>query len=85
MSLYRTALRLRRDLQCDESIEWIDLGEDIIAFRRANGWTSITNFSHDPVRLPEGSVLISTQPVTTDNRRIPGNATAWLRAGTTAA
>ncbi|MEU8205234.1 glycoside hydrolase family 13 protein [Streptosporangium sp. NPDC049046] len=84
LSLYRTALRLRRDLQCDESIEWIDLGEDIIAFRRANGWTSITNFSHDPIHLPEGSVLISTQPVTTD-RRIPGNATAWLRAGTTAA
>lgn len=79
LHLYRAALALRRDLQTDESMEWLDTGrEDVLAFRRPNGWVSVTNFGDDTVDLPAGEVLLSSAPL--DGGRLPGATTAWLRA-----
>jgi alpha-glucosidase len=80
LSLYREALRLRRRLQTAERLEWLEefTREDVLAFARPNGWLCVTNFGDDPAPLPDGEVLLSSVPL--DGDRLPGAATAWLRA-----
>lgn len=77
LSLYRAALALRHRLQTDELIEWVDLGEpELLAFRRPNGWLSVTNFGSTPVALPEGELLIIS---TGDPSVLGAYATAWVQ------
>ncbi|WP_308798265.1 glycoside hydrolase family 13 protein [Agromyces silvae] len=78
LSLYRAALRIRGELQADETVVWLDLGDDVLAFSRSTGWTSITNFGASAVPLPPGRVLVSSLPLTPDGE-LPGNATVWLQ------
>jgi alpha-glucosidase len=78
LTLYRRALHLRRSLQTEERLEWLDHGGvDVLAFTRPNGWTSITNFGTSPVPLPSGSVVIRTDHKPAGVPLDP-NATAWL-------
>ena len=80
LSLYRRALDLRAGLQTEERVEWLDLGADVLAFTRPNGWTSITNFGDAPVPLPEGEFIIRTDG--RDNAApIAPDATAWVKRG----
>ncbi|MGD7707200.1 glycoside hydrolase family 13 protein [Microlunatus sp. Y2014] len=79
LELYRAALTLRREWQTAESLEWLTPPEPVewtLAFRRPNGWTCLTNFGADPVALPAGTVMISSQPITGDE--VPGETTVWL-------
>ena len=77
LALYRRSLELRREFQADERLEWIDTElPDVLAFSRPNGWTSVTNFGVAPVALPEGTVLVTSSPLTAG--LLPGAATAWL-------
>jgi alpha-glucosidase len=80
LALYRSALRLRRDLADlgAGELEWLDLGDDVIAFRRGALLVSVTNFSPLPLELPpsEQMWLVST-PL--EGGRLPADATAWLR------
>ncbi|PYY37403.1 MULTISPECIES: glycoside hydrolase family 13 protein [unclassified Curtobacterium] len=78
LNLYRAALRLRRALQAAEHLEWVETGrDDVLAFRRPNGWTSVTVFGEEPFRLPEGELLLASAPVT--DGVLAGVGTAWLR------
>ncbi|PYY50306.1 glycoside hydrolase family 13 protein [Curtobacterium sp. MCBD17_023] len=78
LNLYRAALRLRRALQAAEHLEWVETGrDDVLAFRRPNGWTSVTVFGEEPFRLPEGELLLASAPVT--DGELAGVGTAWLR------
>ena len=78
LSLYRRALALRSQLQTTEALELLETGrDDVLAFRRPNGWTSITNFGTEPFELPAGQLLVSSSPL--EAGRLPGAATAWLR------
>ncbi|WEV41813.1 glycoside hydrolase family 13 protein [Bifidobacterium sp. ESL0682] len=90
---YRRVLKLRHELQTpDTSLTWLDdydsqsnlhdgadgnLGGSI-AYRRANGWANITNFSAEPMALPEGEVLLSSSPLT-DDGKLPQDTSAWMR------
>ena len=78
LALYRQALALRRLLQTGESLEWIDTGrEDVLAFRRPNGWTVFTNFGETPYDLPDGGAMsLSSHHV--EGRELPGEATVWI-------
>ncbi|GAB3912861.1 glycosidase [Microlunatus endophyticus] len=77
LELYRAALALRHRLQTDELIEWVDLGEpEVLAFRRPNGWLSVTNFGDTAVPLPEGELLIISSG---DPSELGAYATAWLQ------
>ncbi|MGK9220475.1 MULTISPECIES: glycoside hydrolase family 13 protein [unclassified Microbacterium] len=78
LGLYRAALRLRRELQSDETLAWHDeLGrDDVLAFSRPGGWVSVTNFGDAPVALPDGEVVLASAPL--DGDLLPGAATAWL-------
>ncbi|GAA1458468.1 glycoside hydrolase family 13 protein [Nocardiopsis exhalans] len=79
LNLYRKALDLRRSLQGEESLEWVETGTgQVLAFRRPGGWLCVTNFGDLPVDLPEGEVLLSSTPLT--GGLLPGATTVWLRA-----
>lgn len=78
LNLYRTALKLRRDLQGAEELQWLDSGrEDVLAFERPGGWAAMTNFGEEPVALLEGTVLLTSSPLT--NGQLAGASTAWLK------
>ena len=78
LEFYRKALKLRRELQTTEELEWLESGHaDVLHFRRHGGWQSVTNFGDDAVELPAGEVLVSSGPL--DGQLLPGNTTVWLR------
>ena len=78
LNLYREALRLRRELQGGEDLEWVETGsDDVLAFRRPGGWVSVTNFRAEPYRLPAGEVLISSAPLV--DGQVPAATTVWVR------
>jgi alpha-glucosidase len=79
LALYEVALRLRRQhLPADESLDWLDLRDDVVAFSRSSGLISVTNFGNDPSTLPAGQVIVSTRPVA--GRTAQGESTVWLVA-----
>nr|WP_219414428.1 hypothetical protein [Pseudonocardia nigra] len=78
LSLYRRALALRHELQSNAELEWLETGHPhVLAFRRPNGWMSVTNFGEEPVDLPPGEVLLTSAPLA-DGHLVRGS-TAWLR------
>ncbi|EYR61923.1 alpha-amylase [Actinotalea ferrariae CF5-4] len=79
LELYREALRLRRELRGDESLEWLHDGEPTttLHLRRSSGWECVTNFSDAPVPLPAGEVLLASGPL--GDGELPGETTVWLR------
>ncbi|WP_218830201.1 glycoside hydrolase family 13 protein [Rhodococcus sp. 14-2470-1a] len=79
LRFYRQALRLRSSLQNTEELHWLDLGPDVIAFRRPGGWVSITNFGTTDISAPDGEHLISSTG--TPSATIAPDVTAWLRTG----
>ena len=52
------ALALRRELQTDETLDWLPTPDPTsCASPRPNGWQVVTNFGTDAVPLPDGEVL----------------------------
>ena len=89
---YQDALALRRQLQTDEDMVWVDTGRsDVLAFERPGGWTVVTNFGDEPFDLtaitgpadqadePDqaAQVLVSSKPLEGD--LLPAATTAWLQ------
>lgn len=78
LSLYRRALTLRRELQSEEALEWIETeSPEVLAFRRPNGWICVTNFGPAAVPIPSGELLLSSSRLTVEGQ-LPGETTAWL-------
>ena len=51
LELYRKALKLRRELQTSEELEWQEAGSaDVLHFSRPGGWQTVTNFGDTPGR-----------------------------------
>lgn len=79
LELYRDALRLRRELQGAETLEWLEApAPTALAFARPGGWRSVTNFGDEAVPLPDGEVLVASGPLPADGT-LPGATTVWLR------
>lgn len=79
LELYREALDLRsRVLTGDESLEWLDVGDEAIAFRRGSGVTCLINFGPRPAELPVGEVLIASGPLT--DGKLPADTAVWVQA-----
>jgi alpha-glucosidase len=76
LSLYRSGLRLRRDLPTGE-LEWLSLGDGVLAFRLGTEFTFALNFSDTPVPLPAGEVLLASGDVTDS---LPTDTAVWLRS-----
>ena len=81
LALYRSALHLRRSLPAlgagsGADVQWLDLGDDVVAFSREPAFTLVLNLGAEPVELPEGEVLLaSAQHV---DGRLPMDAGVWL-------
>jgi alpha-glucosidase len=79
LALYRAALAVRResaDLR-SESLGWLDLGADAIAFRRGEGFVSVTNLGPVPLALPPyRELILSSAPLA--GGALPPDSTAWL-------
>lgn len=79
LQLYRRALRLRRELLCpDEDLELLDLGPDVVAYRRGSGTVCVVNMGDGDVALPDGDVVLASGPLAGD-RSVPPDTTVWVR------
>ncbi|MEY7970599.1 glycoside hydrolase family 13 protein [Saccharomonospora xinjiangensis] len=82
LSLYREALRQRRDLPV-ESVEWCDSPRDVLAFRRGSSFTCTVNFSPSPVTIERpGTVRLASEPVSGldlsgDTVTLPPETAVW--------
>ncbi|WP_312172745.1 glycoside hydrolase family 13 protein [Microbacterium sp.] len=77
LSLYREALRLRRELQTDESLEWIETGRaDVLRFARPNGWQIVTNFGSEPFDLGADAADVVLGSI--DGGAVPADSTVWI-------
>ena len=79
LELYREALRLRRTLADlgDGSLDWLDLGPGVLAFRRGATFLAVTNLSGSAVTLPP-SVRLWLASVPLEGGQLPNDASAWL-------
>ncbi|MWB97405.1 glycoside hydrolase family 13 protein [Agromyces seonyuensis] len=79
LALYRAAIALRRerhDLRGAE-LEWLDLGDDVLAFRRGEHTVCIVNFGATALPLPPfREVLLASIPL--DGSALPADAAVWL-------
>jgi len=84
LSLYREALRLRRDLPSlgagtGADVTWLDLGDDVLAFGREPGFGCVVNTGSTSVPMPAGTVLLSSVPLDlAASPELPGDAAVWL-------
>lgn len=77
LELYRTALALRRARLVEAvGFELVDRGPSVLAFRRGDSFTCVTNMGDDHAELPDGEVLLSSGPLHDD--RLPPDTTVWL-------
>ncbi|WP_448640523.1 glycoside hydrolase family 13 protein [Geodermatophilus sp. URMC 63] len=78
LSLYRAALRLRRDLPDDDALRWLDLGADVLAFDRGP-WRCVVNLSRRPLPLTGlGRPVLTSEQV---GAELPPDTAAWLVTG----
>jgi alpha-glucosidase len=77
LSLYRTALRLRRTSAAvaGESLQWLEAPRGCLAFRRPGGLVCLLNTSAGPVPLPGGEVLLASADVS--DGYLPVDAAVW--------
>ena len=77
LTLYRTALGLRRDRLVGEfGFELVDLGGDVLAFERGGGFTCVANMGDAAVALPDGEILLVSGPLT--DTSLPPDTTVWI-------
>ena len=76
LAFYRTALAARRTFAttAGDDVELLDLGPDLLAFRRGP-ITVVLNCGTAPVALPEGEVLMASGPVA---GTLPADTAVWL-------
>jgi alpha-glucosidase len=79
LELYRTALRLRRELDAlgEGKMSWLDSPEGVLTFHREPGLTCVVNMSGSAQPLPEHQrVLLASDEL--DGDQLPNDTAAWL-------
>ncbi|WP_067817088.1 glycoside hydrolase family 13 protein [Actinomadura kijaniata] len=78
LTLYRTALRLRRELLGDGRLTWLPAEEDVLAFTRDSGLACVVNLGAGPAPLPPHErVLLASGPL--EGGMLPPDTAVWLR------
>ena len=77
LQLYRTALRLRREVHDlrDPGLQWLPGPDGVLHFRRGEGFECLANLGDSPVPLPEGVVLSSRAG---DREVVEPDTTVWV-------
>jgi alpha-glucosidase len=84
LSLYRAALRLRREppVLGAGALRWLDAPEGVLAFVRDPGFAFAANLASEPRPLPPHTeVLLASGPLTTDGAggiALPRDTAVWL-------
>jgi len=79
LEVFRTALKLRRELQCAEEITWHETtSEDVLHFSRPNGWNCITNFRASKYPMPAGEIILDSSPLF--DVKIASGTSIWFKA-----
>jgi alpha-glucosidase len=83
LTLYRRALHLRREIPAlgagsGADLTWLELGDDVVAFRRTPGFVCVVNTGSTPVPLPDGRVLLSSVPLDASATELPADAAVWV-------
>ncbi|WP_061966179.1 glycoside hydrolase family 13 protein [Demequina aurantiaca] len=81
LALYTRAIKIRHesaDLR-EGGFTWLTSEPGVVAFRRGESLTCITNFADQPVRLPDGARVLLVSDELVDGE-LPQDATAWLAA-----
>jgi alpha-glucosidase len=75
LELYREAIRRRKEhLAGTEAFDWVDAGDDILAFDR-QGVRVMVNLGQDSVPLSDGEILLSSAEVT---GYLPPDTAVWI-------
>jgi alpha-glucosidase len=79
LTLYRTALRLRRELPGlgGGELTWLPAGPGVLAFSRGEGVACVVNLSAAPAPLPEGARVLLATDTLTDDGMLPADSAAW--------
>jgi len=77
LTLYRTALRLRRELigRADQSISWVDGPADTLVFDRSADWRCVVNLGTEPAAIG-GRIILTSDPV--NSGALPPDTAAWI-------
>ncbi len=79
LHLYRRALALRSQWQTEESLAWVETGDEaVLAFERANGWTVVVNAGSEPYRLRDGRTAALSSSPGADPAVVLPEATVWV-------
>ncbi|SDE46664.1 glycoside hydrolase family 13 protein [Glycomyces harbinensis] len=84
LSLYRLALRVRRDEEAlgDGGMRWLESEEGVLAFERDPGFACVVNLTGHGVELPEGTPLVASAELDVSaagRAELPPDAAVWLR------
>ena len=79
LSLYRHALGLRKKLQTQEKLEFVDSEPGVLHFSRPNGWQIATNFTDHSAKLPKGHLILSSTGDLAISE-LPAQTTVWLKS-----
>jgi alpha-glucosidase len=80
LSLYRDALRLRRESPAlgDGDMRWLDSPGQALVFARDPGFVCAANLGSEPVELPHyGELMLASGPL--EGTALPRDTTAWWR------
>ena len=79
--LYRNALALRQFVRGDAGADLArDAGEEVLAFRRGDGFACLVNFGDAPMSLPEGAeVLLASDPAYVAGAPLTVDTAVWVR------
>ncbi len=77
LELYRSALRLRRELSLGTGeLEWAESAPDVLQVRNGS-LVVLTNFGEEPVAPPAGEVLLASGELV--DGAVPTDTTVWVR------
>ena len=77
LELYRAALRLRREHVIGANgLHWLDLGDDVLAFRRGDYLIVVVNVGDGPIPVPDGEVLLVSDDLV--DGMMPAGTAAWI-------
>lgn len=81
LTLYRQAIAIRRaHLTADETLNMVDLGSDVLAYRREEVLV-VVNMGATPIDMPAGELLLSSDHNTAQGAELlPADVAVWLKA-----
>jgi len=81
LSLYRSALRLRRAEPAlgDGTLRWLPSPPDVLLFARDPGFVAAVNISGSTIPVPAGAEPLLASGPLTDAGEIPPETAAWFK------